>query len=479
MKRSILLLFALAASMCLAFAEASFDFSTSLPKGWSATTVPYGFDGGTDGRGAQFTGSSELTLPDVSEVKNVTVVCSTNDENVNSIAVQVGETTLGTKVLPKGNGQTLTFSSETALEGDLKIVITRTKKSVWIKSVTIDGTYDAGNIVEDDPTEGLDANYEYAEPTSVVITGEQVSKQSYTFICNNVKVVASMGTKTDTYFGANAGTTLTFVTTRDMKGIVVDGFVKKAFNASSSAGTIAFESPSDDDLEKENVLVVKDINTNVLTLTCDKQLRCNEVRIYFEENPDVTIEGGGDVDYSYYWEPEEAVTMNIVFDRMEYTDMTENLGYACTGLNFFSETHEMEMVVFASSVEGTILPLGTYPVTDTYAENTVQASPGGDDYMDYATYIATDFETNDEGTELYNPYYVVSGELTVSAAEGGTLFSLQATTYNGSTVNAMCLYVANGVENTSVGQTTHKVLRNGTILIRNNGNTFTILGERF
>lgn len=479
MKRSVLFMLALVASMCVAYAEASFDFSTSLPKGWSATVDPYGFDGGTDGRGAQFTASCELTLPAVSEVKTVTVLCSTNEDNVNSLEVMVGETSLGKKVLPKQNGQTLTFSSETALAGDMKIVITRAKKSVWIKTVAIDGTYDAGNIEDDDPTEGLDGDYVYTEPTRVVITGEQVSKQPYTFICNNVKVIASQGTKTDTYFGANAGSTLTFVTTRDMKGIVVDGMVKKAFNASSSAGTISFECPSDDDLEKENVLVVKDINTNVLTLTCDKQLRCNEVRIYFEENPDVTIEGGEDVDFSYYWEPEEAVTMNIVFDRLEYIDMTENLGYACSGLNFYSDTHEMEMVVFASSVEGTILPLGTYPVNDTYAANTVQASPGGDDYTDYATYISTDFETNTEGTLLYNPYYVVSGELTVSAVESGTLFSLQATTYNGSTVNATCIYAANGVENTSVAPATKKALRDGMILIRSNGNTFTILGERF
>ena len=478
MKKSLLTLLALATSVCLSLAETSFDFSTSLPKGWSASVAPYGFEGGTDGRGAQFSGSSELTLPDVSAVTKVTIICSTNGDSGNSIAVQVGETTMGTKVLPKENGQTLTFSSETALDGDLKIIITRSKKSIWIKSVTIDGTYDAGNIEEEDPTEGLDANYEYSEPTKVVMTGDQVNKQSYTFICNNVKVVASMGTKTETYFGANAGTTLTFVTTREMKGIVVDGFVKKDFTAESSAGTIAYESPSEDDLEKENVLVVKDINTNVLTLTCDKQLRCYEVRIYFEENPDVTIDEGGDVDYSYYWEPEEAVTMNIEFDRVEYVDMTENLGYACTSLNFYCDTHEMEMVVFASTIEGTILPLGTYPVTNTYEANTVQASPGGDDYMDYATYIATDFETNDEGQELYNPYYVVSGELTVSAVEGGTEFKLQAATYNGSTVHATCIYVANGVEDASVATEATKVLRDGTILLRRNGKTFTILGER-
>ena len=475
MKKSLLMVLALVASSCLAFAEASFDFTSSLPQGWTASVAPRGFED----RGAQFTENATLTLPGVSEVTQVTVICSANEANVNSIEVQVGETSLGTKVLPKENGQTLVFTSGTALDGDLKIVITRTKKSVWIKSVTIDGTYDSSSI-EDDLTEGLDPDYVYEEPTKVVTTGEECSKTSYSFINNNVKVIANLGTKTDTYFGANAGTTLTFVTTRDMKGIVVDGFVRKAFTATSSVGTIEYESPMSNDLEQENVLVVKDINTNVLTLTCDKQLRCNEVRIYFEENPDVTIDmGGGEVDYSYYWEPEEAVTMNIVFDQLEYIDMTENLGYACTGLNFYSDTHEMQMVVFASTVEGTILPLGTYPVSDTYAANTVQASPGGDDYTDYATYIATDFETNDEGQELYNPYYVVSGELIVSAVEGGTEFALQAATYYGSTVNATCIYVANAVDTTSVAPKATKILRNGTLLLRSNGQTFTILGERF
>ena len=65
MKRTILTMLALVTSICFAKAEASFDFTSSLPNGWTATAAPYGFSD----RGAQFTSSAELTLANVSDVK--------------------------------------------------------------------------------------------------------------------------------------------------------------------------------------------------------------------------------------------------------------------------------------------------------------------------------------------------------------------------------------------------------------------------
>jgi len=475
MKKNLFTLLALMTSACLAFAEASFDFSFAIPKGWTATVAPRGFED----RGAQFTDNTILTLSGVGNVTTVTVVCSANEADANSIEVFVGETSIGLKVLPKENGQTLTFTSEAELEGDLKIVITRTKKSVWIKSVTVGGSYDPGDIPEEDPTEGLDHEYVYSEPTKVISTGEEGSKITYSFICNNVKVIANLGTKTDTYFGANAGTTLTFVTTRNMKAIVVDGFVRKAFTATASSGTIAYKSSSSVDLEEEEVLAVTDIDANVLTLYCDKQLRCNEVRIYFDENPDINIHPEEELNYSYYWEPEEAVTMDIVFDRLEYQDMTENMGYACSSFLFYNDTYEMNLVIFASATdESTILPSGSYPINDTYAENTVQASPGGDEYYDYPSCVFTDFETDGEGTERYNPYYIVSGMLVITPVEGGATFTINAVTYNGSVISATYVHVVNAADNAIVPTEAIVSMRNGIILLRSNGATYSITGNR-
>ena len=182
MKKLNLIFAALLVCAAQVLAEATFDFSTSLPQGWTATVSPRGYED----RGAQFIENSELSLPGVSEVKQVTILCSANEDNVNSIEVTVGGVSLGKKQLPKANDQTQTFESNTALEGELKILITRTKKSVWIKTVTIDGTFDSSVIPEVDPTEGLDGEYVYDEPTTVVSTDSLGSKIPYTFIYNNV-----------------------------------------------------------------------------------------------------------------------------------------------------------------------------------------------------------------------------------------------------------------------------------------------------
>ena len=478
MKRSLLILFALTALLRFVSAEAQFDFLTALPKGWTATVAPNGYEE----RGAQFIANSELSLPGVSNVTEVTIVCSTNIEGeVNSIEVKIGDTSLGARKLPKANNQTLTFKHDTALDGELRIIITRTKKSVWIRSVTIDGTYDS-SIEDEDLTEGLDAAYSYAEPTKVLSTDSLGSKLPYTFTCNNVKVIASMGTKTASYFGANANSTLTLVTTRKMKALVVDGFLRKGFTASASAGTIAYKTSDGVDIEEAEVLAVMDIDTNIVTLACDKQLRCHEVRIYFEANPEVDIQGGSEP-YSYYYEPEQVRAFDLQFDSLQYVDMTANLGYACTSLLFTSGEAELTLAVFAPTDDDTILPVGTYPINDSYAANTVQASPGGDEYMDYPSYLATDFELGENSNWLYNPYYIVSGTLEVLAMEGGVAFILNATSYNGSTIKAAYMngkgepYVEEAVNPAYVIPHATKMLRDGQLFIRQGNKCFGINGE--
>lgn len=480
MKKLNLLFAALLVCAAQVLAEATFDFSTSLPQGWTATVSPRGYED----RGAQFIENSELSLPGVSEVKQVTILCSANEDNVNSIEVTVGGVSLGKKQLPKANDQTQTFESSTALEGELKILITRTKKSVWIKTVTIDGTFDSSVIPEVDLTEGLDGEYVYGEPTTVVSTDSLGSKIPYTFIYNNVKVIASMGTKTATYFGANAGSVITFVTTRKMKALVVDGFLRKGFGAESSAGKIVYKYSSDVDIEEDEVLAVTDIDTNIVSLTCDKQLRCHALRIYFEANPEVDIEPGEEGQFSYYYEPEETKAFVLKFDSLTYVDMTENLGYACTSLLFTSGEAELSLAVFASTIDGeSILPVGTYPINDSYAANTVQASPGGDEYMDYPSYLATDFEQTEEG-ETYNPYYLVSGTVEVLQVEGGVYFGIDATSYNGSTIKGkyMCAkgepIVEDAVERVSVSVKARKVLRDGRLMIERNGTMYNVGGQK-
>jgi len=336
--------------------------------------------------------------------------------------------------------------------------------------------------------EALDPGYTYSEPTEVT-NSEDIGSNlaNYSFICNNVQVNCTKGARYDTYFGVNAGEQITFTTTQPMKAIVVNGYVKKYFEATASSGEIAFVDADEDAVESAQVLAVTDINSTTLTISCVKQLRCYSVSVYFVQNPDIDIEGGEDEDdYSFDWESTEIKTINITFDSLEVTDMTENLGYACTGLYFISGEYEMELSVFASTIEGeTILPLGTYPINDTYAENTVMASPGGYDDYDFPSYLITDFEQDAaSGDWYYNTvYYLASGTLEVTAVEGGVAFNLNATTHFGSTINATYIHGegepnSDAVDNTTILPQATKRLHNGHLYIERNETTYSIEGLR-
>lgn len=333
--------------------------------------------------------------------------------------------------------------------------------------------------------DALNPNYVYSEPTIVVNSEEQGSNLvNYSFICNNVQVDVTKGARyaneTNTYFGVNAGENITFTTTQQMKAIIVNGYIKKDFDATVSTGTILYADASEDLVEAEQVLAVTDINATTLTINCVKQLRCYSVSIYFVAIPEININPGGEVEFSYYWEPEEPTTMDITFTEMEYQDMTDNLAYACTSLAFYNDTFEMQLAVFAATTGGeTILPVGTYPINDTYAENTIQASPGGDEYLDYPSCLFTDFETDESGNELYNPYYLVSGQLVIEQINGRTTFTIDASSYNGSTIHACYIHGASATENISAYSKAIKILRNGQILLRHGEAIYTIFGSGF
>ena len=332
----------------------------------------------------------------------------------------------------------------------------------------------------------LDPNYVYAD-TTVVTNSEELGSNltNYSFICNNVLVEVTKGARYANYFGINAGESVTFTTTQPMKALVVNGYVKKGFEATATAGEIAYVDASDDAVTSEQVLAVTDINATTVNIACVKQMRCYSVSIYFAANPDVDIETEEEDVYSYEWEPETATTMTITFDSVEYQDMTENLGYDCSSLYFMNDDYEMELTVFVSGTnDDTFIAPGTYTIDSTYAAGTVMASPGGDDYYDYPSYLITDFGYDSENDYwTYNTvYYLVGGTLEVLAVEGGVQMNIEATTYYGSTLHATYMHAEgepndDAVENTTVLPKTTKRISNGMLLIERNGKTYTTIGN--
>lgn len=147
-------------------------------------------------------------------------------------------------------------------------------------------------VVETMPTEAdLVTGYEYAEPTVVHVKDTTILKKEYAFIDNNILVSCPMGSilkatdTTEAYFNCNAEYSLTFTATQPIRGIAIDGFVKKAFSASCDQGELSCLTDPDGDTEGWPVLVIRDIHATSVTVTCLKQLRCYEVKVYFADNP--------------------------------------------------------------------------------------------------------------------------------------------------------------------------------------------------
>lgn len=494
LKKTMLLCAAMLMGISVSAEEYTYNFSNEIPTGWTSSAKPNDFEKAGYERGCQFIVNTQLTLSGLKNVSKVVITCSANTDK-NSMAVSVAGTQWGSETLPKENGMTKTFIG-TAASGNLVIDITRVEKSVYIKQIVVTadesttggGDNPGGDNPGGDTGNTLDENYNYAEPTVVTVSGAIGSNSPYTFIQNNIEVKCSTGAQNENYFGCNAGKEITFTATKAIKAIVIDGYVKQYFDATTSAGSIGFVDASESEITANPVLAVTDIDSKTVTISCVKQLRCYKVYFYFVENPDVEfdVEGGDEGDLNFDYEPTTATTLNITFDEVYEQDFTEDAGYALTDLYFVSEDYEMEVYVFApKDAQCGVVP-GVYPINDTYEDGTVQASPGGDDYYDYPTYIAADFEYDEEWGWYYNTsYYLVSGTLKVEKVAEGVRYTINAKSHFGSTITATYTGAVQSLDEEdsieSIGQdkvAATKTMKDGQIIIQRNGKTYTVAGVR-
>lgn len=473
--------------------EFTYDFMSTVPKGWTASTAPLAFETANLSRGSQFTSSSTLTLKDAKNVTKIVVTCSSNIADKNSIALKVGGKAFGEAVtLAKETNVVKTFTGSAS--GDITLDITRVDKSVYISKIVVTADEIGNSTGGDTPGTGeggntdLDPNYTYAEPTVITPTVETGSNAAYSFVQNNIRVDVTAGGQYEDYFGCNAGNKITFTATKNIKAVIVNGYIKKDFEATASSGEILYADASEDAVESDPVLAVLDVDSKTVTIECAKQMRCYSVEFYFEENPDLDEMGGGDDEYNFDFEPDEATTLNIKFTGILADDYSEFFGFDYTDIYFYCESddYEMEVAAFAPFNEETVLAPGTYEINDSYEEGTVQASPGGDDMYDYPTYIATGFVYDEEYDEwsYTQSYYVVSGTLTVSKVDGGTKFELKGKTAKGSTVNATYLLPGEGTDAISnakqetASSVPSKRLRNGRVVIVKKDKVYDAAGSR-
>lgn len=134
---------------------------------------------------------------------------------------------------------------------------------------------------------------------TILPPAQTVSKAAYEFEQDGITVSCTQGaiypathewnTSGVDYFGCNAGQTITFSAETPIKGLVVNGWVKKSFSATTTSGEIEYLSPDLDDQAGNPVIVIRNIDAQSVSISCEKQLRCYSVVVYFDENPTESI----------------------------------------------------------------------------------------------------------------------------------------------------------------------------------------------
>lgn len=227
------------------------------------------------------------------ELKDIQLVCaksSSSNNKYTGLSASTGELVSGGEAADKNDWKVDHWTGNAT-----SVVFTLTGKGQRrIQKIVVGGEAVVIEPVETVlPTEeDLEANYSYAEPTAVNVPDTQFFKNEYAFISNNILVYCGQGSiikATDTtaaYFNCNANYNLTFTATEPIKGIEIDGFVRKAFSATCDHGEIEYLTDGDFDMEGFPAMVIRNIDAQSVTLSCPKQLRCYGVRVYFQENPE-------------------------------------------------------------------------------------------------------------------------------------------------------------------------------------------------
>ena len=182
--------------------------------------------------------------------------------------------------------------------------------------------------------------------------------------------------------------------------------------------------------------------------------------------------GGSEGEYSYDYEPGEVSTFNVEMTVAEMSDYTED--YGVVAIYFESEDGSyfasMELIISSADL---VVP-GAYQISDSEEEGTFYASPGGDEQYDYGCYFGVTYIDPEDGEEYYNPYYLVSGNVTITE----TGIQVQAKSYYGSTVNFTYEDKNDAVVNTKLTDKLLKAIENGNVIIKSGNVIFNVNGQR-
>lgn len=334
-----------------------------------------------------------------------------------------------------------------------------------LRSIVIDG--DPVVIVPEEeaplPTEDdLDWTYEYQEPEIVHTPDTNIFHKEYAFIDGNILVHCDSGSinkaqnEKPAAFSCIQNRSITFTATQYIKGIAVKGTLKKNHETSTSRGDISYYIDENEEPTGDPVLVVRNINAMSVTLTCTKNISFEEVKVYFEENPDPV---GTEIDV-----PGETFFLEYDTASVEYDPDESESGKHVYSLYIWDKTNEYIYLTLDINVPEQNKFVGTYAIE---SGNMTEESffQYGEEYEDYSYATEGQMVIRKE-----NGAYIISGYIT---CENKNTYNFS---YTGIIEGGLDEDVPEGINEINSEIKAQKVLQNGQLYIIKNGRVYTAEG---
>ena len=305
---------------------------------------------------------------------------------------------------------------------------------------------------------------ETEDPVIITAPDTVIEKTAYTLSDQGVTIEVSYGSAypaehsynniDQTYFACLASASMTISAKQNIQGIAINGWVKKNFSASCDHGTIDYLSDEYDDATGEPVLTISDIENSSVTITCNNQLRCFSVEVYFFENPGAT-------------QGEVMDTVRLTMTTVQALDYSEDTLYSQEGAYSYwlslapAEGYPQIWLDMYAAVKGDLS--GEYSLYDYNVGDYTYVQLSADE-LDYEYAYDQAFVITKNGENYHIEGYII--------ADNDVQYEF---VYDGPI--ALALPQEEGVENVqSYDVQCTKVIRDGVLYIERNGVRYTLQG---
>ena len=307
------------------------------------------------------------------------------------------------------------------------------------------------------------------EPVIITAPDTVIDKTAYSFSEQGVTVAVAYGSAYPaghqhnnigtTYFAVLAESSLTISAETNIKGVAINGWVKKNFTATCDHGTINYLSDDEDDATGEPVLTITDVDNQSVTIQCAKQLRCFSVEVYFSENPEAP-------------QSEVMDTVRLTMVNAEAQDYSEDSTYSQEGHYSYwlmlepEDTYPQIWLDMYAAVKGDLS--GSYSMYDYNVGNYTYVQLGASE-IEYEYAYDQAFTITKDGENYHVEGYIIGendvqyefvydGPIALKAVDEGE--------------------EEQGIENAPTPSQSTKILRDGALLIERNGKVYSVLGAQ-